>query len=393
MSTSALWSRRADPAVRLLVVLLGLHALVDLFAASVQPLWPDFQVKLGLSDFGIQGVFLAWSLATSFSQLAFGLLGDRMQGRFWLWAGPALGILGMSLAGTSSSVVGVVSLLILGGLGIAAFHPEAAALAGDCAPSQRSRALSLFTVGGFLGQALGPSYSGPLTTAGGLPSLAWGLAWGLPVLLLLSLALPRLPAEPHRPAPATGRISILRGLSGRGLWVVLGIAVLRVIPGIGVPQAVAYSLKAQGATNAVVGTLQTVFFAGIGLGSLASAFHVRHGSERQVLTWLPLGMVLALALCPFLPARFWIVPVGLSGLLLGGVTPILVGYGQRVLPHGQRVASAITMGVSWGIGGLVVAALMGAVNHLGRPHWAFGAFALATAASCLLCVALPAPKD
>ena len=50
-----------------------------------------------------------------------------------------------------------------------------------CQP-ERSRALSMFTVGGFLGQARGPSYSGLLTTRHGLPSLGWGVAWGLPLL-------------------------------------------------------------------------------------------------------------------------------------------------------------------------------------------------------------------
>ena len=48
------------------------HALVDLFAAAVQPLWPDFQRTMGLGDAGIQVAYLAWSFATSFSQLAFG---------------------------------------------------------------------------------------------------------------------------------------------------------------------------------------------------------------------------------------------------------------------------------------------------------------------------------
>ena len=104
---------------------------------------------------------------------------------------------------------------------------------------------------------------------------------------------------------------------------------LRVIPGVGVPQAVAYAMKAQGATNAIVGNLQTIFFAGIGVGSLVAAFRVRAGTERAgALVWLPLGMVAALGVCPLLPGRFWLVPVGISGLLLGGVTPILVGYGQ-----------------------------------------------------------------
>ena len=59
--------------------------------------------------------------------------------------------------------------------------------------------------------------------------------------------------------------------------------------------------------------------------------------------------------------------MSVCGLLLGVVSPVLIGYGQRLLPEGQRLASAITMGVSWGIGGLIVSALVGTLNYVGRP--------------------------
>ena len=44
-----------------------------------------------------------------------------------------------------------------------------------------------------------------------------------------------------------------------------------------------------------------------------------------------------------------VVLVGTCGLLLGVTMPVYISYGQQLLPHGQRVASSITMGVSWGI--------------------------------------------
>ena len=49
-----------------------------------------------------------------------------------------------------------------GGLGVAAYHPEAAALAGSSTPGQRSRAMSIFATGGFLGQSIAPYYSGAI---------------------------------------------------------------------------------------------------------------------------------------------------------------------------------------------------------------------------------------
>ncbi|MFO0954257.1 MAG: hypothetical protein U0835_24485 [Isosphaeraceae bacterium] len=84
--------------------------------------------------------------------------------------------------------------------------------------------------------------------------------------------------------------------------------------------------------------------------------------------------------------------VGVVGVLLGVVSPILVGYGQRLLHEGQRVASSLTMGVTWGLGGILVAGLMAVVNHAGRPGWAFFAFGAAVLVSSLLCGWLPEPE-
>ncbi len=183
--------RSIPSAVAALLTLALLHALVDTFALFVQPLWPDLQRSFGRNIDDVQWAYVSWSLATSFSQLAFGYLGDRYSSKWLLWLGPALGILCVSSIGLIDHFVVLNGVLFLGGLGIAAFHPEAAAAAGACLPENRSRAMSLFAVGGYLGQAAGPLYSGIVTTTFGLRGLAWSLVWGSAALALLMLGLRR----------------------------------------------------------------------------------------------------------------------------------------------------------------------------------------------------------
>jgi MFS family permease len=104
-------------------------------------------------------------MTTSVSQFWFGLYGDRFPSRWLLWAGPLAAVVCLGGIGLTQSPLVLAMLLTVAGLGIAAFHPEAAALAGSCAPEHRSRAMSIFTMGGFLGQATGPIYSGNLVDA------------------------------------------------------------------------------------------------------------------------------------------------------------------------------------------------------------------------------------
>jgi FSR family fosmidomycin resistance protein-like MFS transporter len=369
------------------------HALVDLFAATIQPLWPDLQRGLALDEATVQWAFVTWSLATSVSQLWFGYWGDRRRWRWLIWAGPALGVVCLSGIGLVHSLWALNALLVVGGLGIAAFHPEAAALAGSGAAGDRGRALSLFSVGGYLGQALGPLYSGALTTQFGLPALAWGVTWGLGALGLLALGLGRVPAMPE--AAKVGRPLVWSEMicdRGSALALVLAIGVLRVLAVLGVPLALAFTMKGRGDTNEQIGLAQTVFLGGIGAGSLACALLVHRASERRVLWILPLPAAVLLWAIPTAGSRALLVDAGFAGVLLGATMPILVSYGQQLLPEGQRTASSITMGVTWGLGGLAVAALMAIFNRQQRPELAFAAFASSCLLSSLLCARLPEPE-
>jgi FSR family fosmidomycin resistance protein-like MFS transporter len=380
----------------LLLLLVLAHGLVDLFASMIQPLWPDLQRTLALDEGTIQWAFVTWSLATSVSQLLFGYWGDRGRSRWLIWAGPALGVLCLSCIGLARSLVELNLLLVVGGLGIAAFHPEAAALAGTSAPANRSRALSLFAVGGSIGQAIGPVYGGALTTGFGLRSLAWSMSWGFGFLGVVTLGLWRLPADGEANVASQSTVpawhAIVRA-RGAALGLVLLIGVLRVLPVLGVPLALAFTLKAAGRTNEEIGLPQSLFLAGVGAGGLVCAIFVRRSGEDRVLWLLPLFAVPLVWLIPWAgtgPA-LW-AGVGVAGLLLGATMPILVSRGQQLLPEAERTASSITMGVTWGLGGLIVAAAMAASNRLGRPELPFTIFAVACLFSSLFCAWLPEPR-
>jgi FSR family fosmidomycin resistance protein-like MFS transporter len=380
----------------ILVLLVASHALVDVFASMIQPLWPDLQHKLALDEGTIQWAFVTWSLSTSVSQLFFGFWGDRGRRRWLIWVGPALGVLCLSSVGLARTLAELNALLIVGGLGIAAFHPEAAAMAGTSTLANRSRALSLFAVGGSVGQAVGPVYGGTLTTASGLRALAWSMTWGFAILGLLVLGLARKPTEPAEttssPPPAPAWRAIVRA-RGPAMGLVLLIGVLRILAVLGVPLGLAFLLKAEGRTNEEIGVPQSLFLAAVGAGSLVCALFVRRGGEHRVLWLLPL---FAAPLVWLLPRAGWgpalWTAVIAAGLFLGATLPILVSHGQQLLPEAERTASSITMGVTWGLGGLIVAAAMAASNRLHQPELPFAIFAVACVFSSLGCAWLPEPR-
>jgi FSR family fosmidomycin resistance protein-like MFS transporter len=281
-------------------------------------------------------------------------------------------------------------LLTTAGLGIAAYHPEAAALAGSCAPEHRSRAMSIFTMGGFLGQATGPIYSGNLVDAYGLSGMTWTILAGLAIAALLTpLGRGTIQRQAKSAARTVPLRELMRGQVG-SLSLVLVIGSLRIIAAGGVPLLVGYLLEQRGASAGETGQVQAAFMLGIGLGGLACATLVRHHHERVILWLCPLIVVPVLLAIPRLAGIPLAVGVCLSGLLLGISLPVLISYGQQLMPGSQRVASSITMGVSWGLGGAFVSLILLACQYAGRYEPAFVIFAIATTLSSILCIWLPA---
>lgn len=380
---------RTSALLPLLIFAAATHFLVDTVAGMLNPLWPRMDAHYSLGGWESAALFFLWQVSTSVSQFVFGLYGDRFHARWLLWAGPLAAIVCLGSIGLTHSPLVLALLLSIAGLGIAAYHPEAATLAGSCAPEHRSRAMSIFTMGGFMGQAVGPIFSGNLVDALGLPGLAWAILAGLLAAALL-IPLGRhaldMPATSARPAARLRDV-----VSGRipQLLLVLVIGSLRIIAAGGVPVLIGYLLQTRGSSAAETGFVQSAFMLGIGLGGLICATLVRHHHERLILWLCPLAVAPVVIAIPWVFGGTLVAAMGLSGLLVGISLPVLISYGQQLMPDSQRIASSITMGVSWGVGGGLVSIILAICKATGRFELAFIAFAFATALSSFLCIWLP----
>lgn len=375
------------------------HGLVDCHATFVQPLWPSLGNLVRADERGMQWTFMAWSLAGSITQLGFARLADKGHGRKLLWWGPLGGILLIGLIGTVSGILALTAVLVTANLGFAAFHPEAATLAGAAAPEDRARAMSIFAVGGYLGQALGPSLSGLLVNRGGLDELIWTIVPGLIVCLALVFALRASDSRKSKRAESldddeaavvrkaeTSSISMRDILRGRE-WPVahlVCLSVLRVAAAMGVPLSLAYGLHARGVGTDIIGETQSVFLIGMGAGTLACAFLVNARNENAVIWMAPLGVAVILPIAALSPISLLKPLMAICGPLMGLSLPLLTSRGQELLPHAPRVGSSLTMGVTWGLGGILVAILMAVVGATGDPFHAFYVLAVWSTISGLM---------
>ena len=91
-----------------------------------------------------------------------------------------------------SYVLILLFCVILSGIGVAAFHPEAARFANYVSGSRRARGMSFFSVGGNAGFALGPALTTPLVLVFGLPGTLFLAVPAVVMAVVLFFEIPHL---------------------------------------------------------------------------------------------------------------------------------------------------------------------------------------------------------
>src|SRR5829696_9834075 len=127
---------------------------------------------------------LAATVSSSVVQPLFGIFSDNRPLPALMPLGVLLAGVGMALVGVAPSYPLILLCVVLSGIGVAAFHPEAARFANYVSGARRARGMSFFSVGGNAGFALGPVLATPLVLAFGLPGT---LFLGLPAAVMAAV--------------------------------------------------------------------------------------------------------------------------------------------------------------------------------------------------------------
>ena len=369
------------------------HMLVDACQYLISPLWAQFQASLHFSENVLFLVLSVQALSPSVSQAAFGYARDRYSAGFLLWLGPVVAAVSLSLLGIASSTVMLCTLLLVGGTGVGAFHPEAAVGASNAIPGARARGLSLFLFGGALGLGLGPILSGTVVGQFGLQ----GLVYLGPILVAIVAALHLLGMRHIAPREVrSAPKSIVAMLDGRVLFAIslLLVCSLRLVPNMAVDKVLAFTLSPRGWTPLEVGLAQAIFLASGGVGMLLMAFRFRTGWERPFMIACPLAGIPLLAILGWRDCPLWLLLATLvpAGVILWGTTSAMIAYAHQQLPNGTGIASALTMGMSWGVGGMIQAKITSGYVAAGAPQQAFHAFIPCLALAAIGAWLLPRPQ-
>ncbi|MDD5622889.1 MAG: MFS transporter [Actinomycetota bacterium] len=133
----------------------GSHFITDIYQSFIIGLIPVLTLKFGLSLFEV-GLLTATSvIAKSLFSPIFGYLSDRQGIKYYIITGPLLTSVFLSLIGIIPNYFFLLAFLFLGNLGVAAYHPASAAIAGHFGGNKKGLGSSIISFGGIFGNSLG----------------------------------------------------------------------------------------------------------------------------------------------------------------------------------------------------------------------------------------------
>ncbi len=139
----------------LAALLTAAHVANDAITSMLSTLLPTLQERFGLSETVLALLVATLSFSSSVTQPLFGALSDRFGRRSLAAFGLVLSVSLLSLMAVAPTVWALFGLLLVGGLGSAAFHPAGTSIA-RAAGGNPGLAVGMFSAGGMLGLALGP---------------------------------------------------------------------------------------------------------------------------------------------------------------------------------------------------------------------------------------------
>jgi FSR family fosmidomycin resistance protein-like MFS transporter len=351
---------------RTVLLLAATHFIVDGYGNILAPLLPLLITTLGLSLFAAGTLQMCFQLANSVSQLAFGRLADRWRPRVLLLTGPILCVSILPLIGLAPSAIMLAVVLLIGGLGGAAFHPPAAALVHQHSGQQRGWAMSVHITSGTLGQSVAPLVFAPFVQRYGLSATPLLI---VPALLVLGAVLLRRmpPIDRLQEAQNGGGLQSLRPYA-RPLTLLYFIIVLRTLTTSSFSTFVPVMLTQRGLSLAQAGTAVSVYLFATGLGGFFGGPAADRFGPRRVIILSLIAAVPFLAVASLLSGLPFVITLATGGFLLQSTLPVNVTFGQTIAPISAATVSSLMMGFAWGVGGLVVPFVGMLADHIGIEH-------------------------
>ncbi len=339
------------------------HFSNDISIGVLPALLPFFVSQYGMNYAAVTGLMFGSCFLASIIQPVFGWLADRKSRSWYMPAGVLLAGAAMGLSGMFKEYWAIFTAITISGIGSAIFHPEAARMVNKISGTKRGTALSIFSVGGNSGFAVGPMITIAGITLFGMKGTAVLCLLAILTTTVLILYIPKIKAEiiktaSTKNAAATSGTAKKKG--GYNDWnAFLRLTLLIICSSIvvcGLRSFIPlYWVRILGLSENAAGSALSLLFA-IGVvttfigGILADKFgylKIVRGSYILLAVMVAILSQTTNATIGYL----LMIPIGFA--MFSPFSSVVV-LGQNYLARSIGFASGVTMGLSFSVGGILV---------------------------------------
>ena len=330
------------------------HFGTDFANGALPGLLPFLKDRFSLSYTLAALLILASTVSSSVIQPIFGLWSDR-HGAVWLLpTGVLLAGVGIALAADAPSYWLVVVLVAVSGVGVAAFHPEGSKFAAYVSGSKRASGMSVFSLGGNIGFALGPTIVTPLVLWFGLRG---GLLLAVPSLVIAGMLLAAIPylvtfapeRGAHHTASGDDRV--------KALVILLTVIAFRSFAWFGLLTFVPLWEVSLGHSTAYGNHLLSLMLLAGVFGTVVAGPVADRIGRRPVLVASLVAMAPSIFVFVAVGGVVGVVSLCIVGMSVIGTFGVTMVMSQEYLPRHIGMASGLSIGRSIGLGGLAAVGL------------------------------------
>lgn len=354
---------------RLQVILSAVsHFITDIYQAFIIGLIPLLTLKFDLSLFQVALLTATSVMANSFFSVFFGFFSDRHGIKYFLIIGPFVTSVFLSLLGIIPNYYLLIICLFIGNLGIAAYHPASAAVAGHFGGNRKAVSSSIINFGGNFGSALGVLLIILIVEN---INVKFTPAAMIPGIIMVIILLKYVPSSISKAGQTSIRSFTFKLKNAKREKIYLLILILFSI----------YTLYILWIT---IFTYMPLYYTRKGLslinaGIIMFLFNMLGGASGMVSGWLfdrfkrglyiiQAGFIFAIPLFYFtfnssLPVSIMLFIFG--GIFLISVQPVCIRLSQDLLPGSMSFASSLILGFAPGLAGITMIFLGKAADKIG----------------------------
>ena len=333
------------------------HGMADSYSGFINPILPFIVANIGSTLAMATCAMSASQLFSSMMQPVFGFIADKWRKRFFIFWGIIMASVFLSLSGLVHNIWQLALCLILGGVGVGFYHPQATGFVVRYSGKNLAKNMSIFIAAGTIGYSIGPIISSTITQFFGISKMPFAATWGIIFALLGFLCVPKISDHPAPQNTTSFKTALWDIFKNKTVRILIMVSALKSLVTSSFSVLLPFYWKELGYSAFQIGIAVFLFLTVGALGTyLSSKYEKLIGYKNVFYTSLIAPFILTVifvSLLKLAPVLSFILFI-LTGFVTMLSVSINMVMAQKTMPRYKSMISGFIGGFSWGVVGVLL---------------------------------------